>query len=376
VDAFTDGPVLIKTSNELTVRVTEIGAGAYVEGATVKIEGPGITGSKLTDKSGVAIFPIMANAKGKIMVTATKDGKVIGRKEIRIVDDLSRPFLDMNPLPLYTNKPTVEVTGYTNPGNTVTLNGSIAATVNDKGTFTAQVTLKEGLNTIIGEAKNSRGEITKGSVSITLDTVPPEIFIDDPGMLVDVTEINASGRTEPNCTVLMNGSPVTLTYDIFRGILKVALGKNTITIQSTDKAGNVATKSHNFYVYHKIVLNLTIDNPVILIDANAQPPLEYPPFIFQGRTYVPVRIISEALGAAVDYQAATKTVTVTLGGKVIVMMIDNPNATIDGKTVLLDAPPTIRQGRTFVPLRFISEAFGAEVLWDGATRTVTVNYLK
>jgi hypothetical protein len=282
----------------------------------------------------------------------------------------------MNPLPPYTNKPTVEVTGYTNPGNTVTLNGSITATVNDKGTFSAQVTLKEGLNTIIGEAKNSRGEITKGSVSITLDTVPPEIFIDDPGLLVDVTEINASGRTEPNCTVIMNGSPVTLTYDIFRGILKVSLGKNTITIQSTDKAGNVATKTRDFYVYHKIVLNLTIDNRVILIDGIAQPELEHPPFITQGRTLVPIRIISEALGAKVDWDSVTKNVTITLNNKVIVMTIDKNNATIDGKQMLLDAPPTIRQGRTFVPLRFISEAFGAEVLWDAATRTVTVNYLK
>jgi hypothetical protein len=376
IEALTDGPVVVKQANEVTVRVKDIGTMAPEEGATVKIEGPGITGSKLSDKSGVAIFPITANAKGKIIVTATKDGKVIGRKEIRIVEDLSKPFIDMNPLPPYTNKPTVEVSGYTNPGNTVTLNGSITATVNDKGSFTAQVTLKEGLNTIIGEAKNSRGEITKGSVSITLDTVPPEIFIDDPGLLVDVTEINASGRTEPNCTVLMNGSPVTLTYDIFRGILKVALGKNTITIQSTDKAGNVATKSHDFYVYHKIVLNLTIDNPVMLIDGTAQPALEFPPFIYQGRTLVPIRIISEALGAQVNWDATAKTVTITLNNKVIVMTIDKTIATLDGKQMILDAPPVIRLGRTFVPLRFISEAFGAEVLWDAATRTVTVNYLK
>jgi hypothetical protein len=169
---------------------------------------------------------------------------------------------------------------------------------------------------------------------------------------------------------------VTLTYDIFRGVLKVALGKNTITIQSTDKAGNTATKSHDFYVYHKIVLNLTIDNPVMLIDGNAQPALEFPPFIYQGRTLVPIRIISEALGAQVNWDPAAKTVTITLNNKVIVMTIDKLTATIDGKQMLLDAPPVIKMGRTFVPLRFISEAFGAEVLWDAATRTVTVNYLK
>jgi hypothetical protein len=59
-----------------------------------------------------------------------------------------------------------------------------------------------------------------------------------------------------------------------------------------------------------------------------------------------------------------------------VMQVGNPEALVNGKKVMLDAPPEIRSGRTFVPIRFISEAFGAIVEWDAATRTVTVIYEK
>ncbi|HOJ16333.1 MAG TPA: copper amine oxidase N-terminal domain-containing protein, partial [Caldisericia bacterium] len=60
----------------------------------------------------------------------------------------------------------------------------------------------------------------------------------------------------------------------------------------------------------------------------------------------------------------------------IIMTVGNSEVLVDGKKLLLDAPPVIKNGRTFVPLRFISEAFGAEVSWDEATRTVTVVYDK
>ena len=58
--------------------------------------------------------------------------------------------------------------------------------------------------------------------------------------------------------------------------------------------------------------------------------------------------------------------------KTIKLVIDNPIAEIDGEEVILDVPPTIINGRTLVPLRFIAESFGAEIVWDGKTRTITL----
>ena len=65
-----------------------------------------------------------------------------------------------------------------------------------------------------------------------------------------------------------------------------------------------------------------------------------------------------------DWDQASKTVTVVLNNDTIIMQVDNKYATINGRSVLLDAPPVIRSGRTFIPVRFVSEAFNALVDWD------------
>lgn len=76
--------------------------------------------------------------------------------------------------------------------------------------------------------------------------------------------------------------------------------------------------------------------------------------------------------AEVKYDAVTKGITITLGETTINMTVNDPNAMVNGVEVVLDAPPTVIEGRTLVPVRFISEAFDCEVLWDAATRTVTI----
>jgi len=121
-------------------------------------------------------------------------------------------------------------------------------------------------------------------------------------------------------------------------------------------------------------IQLTLDNPVVLINGKPQPPLEAAPFVTKGRTMVPVRVIAEAFGAAIAYDSITRGITIRLGEMIIQLQTDNPNATINGKEVKLDVPPIVRVGRTFVPIRFISEAFGANVSFDNATRTITILY--
>ncbi|RLD12215.1 MAG: copper amine oxidase N-terminal domain-containing protein, partial [Caldiserica bacterium] len=99
------------------------------------------------------------------------------------------------------------------------------------------------------------------------------------------------------------------------------------------------------------------------------------PFILPpGRTMVPIRFISEAFGATVGWDGDTRTVTIVWGSTTIKLTIGVYTAKINDKTVKLDAPPIIREDRTFVPIRFISEAFGAQVLWDGTERKVTIIY--
>lgn len=105
---------------------------------------------------------------------------------------------------------------------------------------------------------------------------------------------------------------------------------------------------------------------------------DVPAFLSGGRTMVPVRVISEALGAQVQWNQDAKEITITSQQRTIVLIIDSATAMVDGQAVdLFDGVPAtlVRQAgvhRTMVPLRFVSEQLGAEVSWDPATYTAGV----
>ena len=86
----------------------------------------------------------------------------------------------------------------------------------------------------------------------------------------------------------------------------------------------------------------------------------------ESRVYVPVRILCEALEATVDYEGATKTVTITRGGTTLKLRIGVKTATVNGVAVALDAAPYMENGSTYVPLRFVAENLLLTVEWDAA----------
>ena len=98
------------------------------------------------------------------------------------------------------------------------------------------------------------------------------------------------------------------------------------------------------------------------------------PFIDDnGRTQVPVRFVSEALGAEVSWEGSTKTVTISQGDKEIKIVIGKKDYTINGEKNLMDTEALLKEDRTFVPVRFVSEGLGARVEWDSAVRTVYID---
>ena len=90
------------------------------------------------------------------------------------------------------------------------------------------------------------------------------------------------------------------------------------------------------------------------------------------RTMVPVRFISEDLGAKVSWDPKARQVKLELGEDTVLLTIGDSRAYTNGKMQPLDTVPIIRNGRTFVPLRFISETFGANVMWVGEESKVLV----
>lgn len=99
---------------------------------------------------------------------------------------------------------------------------------------------------------------------------------------------------------------------------------------------------------------------------------DVPPVITQGRTMVPVRTIFEKLGAEVNWNPVNKTIRAVKGNSAILLTIGSSTAYVNGKTVTLDAPAQIIQNRTLVPLRFISESFGADVNWNPNLQLVKI----
>ncbi|RLD17629.1 MAG: copper amine oxidase N-terminal domain-containing protein [Caldiserica bacterium] len=127
----------------------------------------------------------------------------------------------------------------------------------------------------------------------------------------------------------------------------------------------------NFIPKTKIVLQ--IGNSVAVINEKTTK-LDSPPIIIKDRTLVPLRFISEAFGAKVEWNPVFRLVFIKMGEKEIIVQIGTPYASVSGKKVLLDSPPLIVKGRTMVPLRFIAETLGAEVTWDEATKSITIIY--
>lgn len=93
----------------------------------------------------------------------------------------------------------------------------------------------------------------------------------------------------------------------------------------------------------------------------------------QERTLVPLRSIFESMGAKVEWDQATKTVTGSKGDTKMKLQIGNKQATVNDNTVTLDVPAIIRNDYTLVPTRFIAESLGSQVGWDNNTKSVLVD---
>jgi hypothetical protein len=125
--------------------------------------------------------------------------------------------------------------------------------------------------------------------------------------------------------------------------------------------------------FKKTVIELQIGSPSAYINGQ-RVSLDAPPFIESGRTLVPLRFIGEAFGAKVDWIAERSLAVISLDKLIIEVSIGNDRAYINGIIHQLDVAPMIKQGRTFVPLRFIGEAFGSSLVWEAESKRIIITY--
>lgn len=96
------------------------------------------------------------------------------------------------------------------------------------------------------------------------------------------------------------------------------------------------------------------------------------PLVIEGRMLVPVRLLSEELGAEVTYNKAENSVVVKDGDTIITIPIGSREVQLNSTVITIDVPAQIIKSRTYIPLRFLVESLGAWVEWDKATETVNV----
>ncbi len=101
--------------------------------------------------------------------------------------------------------------------------------------------------------------------------------------------------------------------------------------------------------------------------------LSVSPVLLNGRLLVPLRAISEALGASVTWNSENQEVLISSGQANVRLKIGSRKAYANGQQIILDVPAQILKGYTFVPLRFISESLGAQVNWDAQSNLVTID---
>ncbi len=101
--------------------------------------------------------------------------------------------------------------------------------------------------------------------------------------------------------------------------------------------------------------------------------MDVPPFIANGRLLVLVRYLANALGARTDWDANTQTVAVNTSVYNIQIAIGSTTLTVNGQTQAMDQAPVIKDGRTYLPARYVAEALGYDVSWDASSRTVAVS---
>lgn len=111
-------------------------------------------------------------------------------------------------------------------------------------------------------------------------------------------------------------------------------------------------------------IKVTLDGDLVEFDQ--------PPVSVDGRTLVPIRAVMEKMGGTVNWFPETNTTEIIFDGNMMQLVLDSTTAFYNDEEYTLDVPPQAMGNRTLMPLRFVAEKFGFDVVWDGDTRTVVI----
>ena len=180
-------------------------------------------------------------------------------------------------------------------------------------------------------------------------------------------------------------------------VIKDRDGKKEIDVEKNMEIDETLMEGRNIFYISAVLkpLNIDISKTEIVIDIDRldalrlkigereiwndgeKTTMDTSPFIISGRTFVPIRFVSESLGGTVLWDGEERKVTIILNGETIEMWIGKNYAYVNGQSELTDSKnpditPFIKDDRTFVPLRFVSESLGMKVIWVGSFQEIFI----
>ena len=237
--------------------------------------------------------------------------------------------------------------------------------VNPRAEFTSKET------TISFEGLYQKGA-TK--VIIYIDNKPYEATLNPTENMFKLTVELEKGVHKIYATQIIDGVESVKCADRFLTVIESTGHKEYLSSDiDFEKTGLILNDPRvKFDAYQKELLNSTADKITVIVN-EALLESDVDPFIKDGRTLVPMRAIFEALEANVSWDDATKTATATAEDIEVKITSESTTAYINGAPYTLDVPALIENGRFVVPVRFISESFGATVEWNGVRKIVTIS---
>jgi hypothetical protein len=152
-------------------------------------------------------------------------------------------------------------------------------------------------------------------------------------------------------------------YTIYEQATNANTSNNTTTVNTTTPTSSSNTTGCK--------IELRIDSNLAYIDGVLQI-LDAAPTIIDNVTMVPLRFVADYLGATTAYDSSTASVIVKLDAKEITLWVNSGMAKVDGVFVSMNAEAVNINNRLMIPVRFVTENLGAKVSWNGTTRVITI----
>ncbi len=288
-----------------------------------------------------------------------------------------------NKNPFYTGESSVRISGKVSEKGMLMINTSKLFLDKDLN-FSVDFKLKPGENLFKIDFSDLAGNETSETLKVVFNTTVPELTVYSPTDWSEITSrtIPIKGKVSPaDSDLFINNEKVTVLPDgTFGYSFTPKNNEKAVVVLRIKAIYPLSQKSSEkmitvLYNPKTMKIILSVGSKTALVNEKKEK-MDVAPFIDKrsNRTLVPVRFVVEFLGGNVSWNRSTRTVTVIADGKTVKIPIGSEVAFVNGQPYKLDQPAIILNNRTFVPLRFIAEALGFKVIWNGQDRTITISY--